>query len=352
MASLRYTTDAMPGLYRRRRGRGFAYLDARGRTVRDAATIARIRHLAIPPAYTDVWICRDARGHLQATGRDARGRKQYRYHAAWQAERGTRKYDRLIAFAEALPRLRRQVRSDLALPGFPRDKVVALVVALLGHTLLRVGNASYQKENGSYGLTTLRNVHAHFVAGSEVRFAFRGKGGKALESHVSDARLVRLVRQCRQLPGQALFQYRENGTVQRITSSDVNDYLQQHLQGEYSAKDFRTLGATLFAFRALATVDVPAEGDEQRGQVRQAVLRGAADLLGNTPRICEKNYVDPRVFAGWETGQLQRVARGASGPRQWENAAVRFLRRAQRGHAAQRTHASSRLIATNVSGVK
>lgn len=331
MAGLHYTSDAMPGLRRQRHGRGFAYRDVRGRSVRDAATLARIRQLAIPPAYTDVWICADARGHLQATGRDARGRKQYRYHAAWQAERGARKYERLIAFAEALPRLRRQVRADLALPGFPRQKVVALVVALLGHTLLRVGNASYQKENGSYGLTTLRNVHARFVATGEVRFAFRGKGGKPLESRVSDARLVKLVRQCRQLPGQALFQYREQGKVQRITSGDVNDYLQAQLRGPYTAKDFRTLGATLFAFRTLAAIPPPGGGDAPSPQVRQAVLRGAADLLGNTPRICEKNYVDPRVFTGWEAGQLQRAARHASGPRQWETAAIRFLRRAQRG---------------------
>lgn len=331
MAGLHYTTDAMPGLRRRRQGRGFTYVDARGRAVRDAATLARIRQLAIPPAYTDVWICADARGHLQATGRDARGRKQYRYHTAWQAERGARKYDRLIAFAEALPRLRRQVRADLALPGFPRDKVVALVVALLGHTLLRVGNESYQKENGSYGLTTLRNVHARFIAGSQVHFVFRGKGGKPLASSVSDARLVKLVRQCRQLPGQALFQYREDGRVQRITSGDVNAYLQAQLQGPYTAKDFRTLGATLLAFRTLAGVASPDAGDDaQRARIRQAVLRGTADLLGNTPRICEKNYVDPRVFRGWEAGELQRAARGASGPRQWENAAIRFLRRAKR----------------------
>ncbi|CAN7287457.1 DNA topoisomerase IB [Pseudoxanthomonas sp. LjRoot168] len=320
----------MPGLRRRRRGRGFAYVDPRGRPVRDDATLARIRQLAIPPAYTDVWICPDARGHLQATGRDARGRKQYRYHTAWQAERGARKYDRLIAFADALPRLRRQVRADLALPGLPRRKVVALVVALLGHTLLRVGNASYARENGSYGLTTLRNAHAQFIAAGHVRFAFRGKGGKPLESRVSDARLVRLVRQCRQLPGQALFQYREEGRVHRITSGDVNDYLQAQLQGHYTAKDFRTLGATLFAFRALAMQDPPMPGDDvQRAQIRMAVLRGAADLLGNTPRICEKNYVDPRVFAGWEDGALQRAARHASGPRQWERAAIRYLRRAR-----------------------
>jgi DNA topoisomerase I len=331
VARLHYTTDAMPGLRRRRRGRGFTYQDARGRTVRDAATIARIHQLAIPPAYTDVWICADAQGHLQATGRDARGRKQYRYHAAWQAERGARKYDRLIAFAEALPRLRRQVRADLALPGFPREKVVALVIALLGHTLLRVGNASYQKENGSYGLTTLRNVHARFIAGSEVHFVFRGKGGKPLDASVSDARLVKLVRQCRQLPGQALFQYREDGRIQRITSGDVNDYLQAQLQGPYTAKDFRTLGATLLAFRTLAGVTPPeADDDAQRARIRQAVLRNAADLLGNTPRICEKNYVDPRIFTGWETGRLQHAARGASGPRQWETAAIRFLRRASR----------------------
>nr|WP_298123603.1 DNA topoisomerase IB [uncultured Pseudoxanthomonas sp.] len=331
MGGLHYTTDAMPGLRRRRRGRGFTYLDARGRAVRDPATLARIRQLAIPPAYTDVWICADSRGHLQATGRDARGRKQYRYHRAWQAERGARKYDRLIAFAEALPRLRRQVRTDLALPGFPRGKVVALVIALLGHTLLRVGNASYAKENGSYGLTTLRNVHAHFIAGGEVRFAFRGKGGKALLSRVSDARLVRLVRQCRQLPGQALFQYREHGRVQRITSGDVNDYLQTHLHGPYTAKDFRTLGATLFAFRALASLPPPTQEDASvRAQVRRDVLRGAADLLGNTPRICEKNYVDPRVFSGWEDGRLQQAGRGASGPRQWEAATIRYLRRVMR----------------------
>ena len=331
MGGLHYTTDAMPGLRRRRRGRGFTYLDARDRAVRDPATLARIRQLAIPPAYTDVWICADARGHLQATGRDARGRKQYRYHRAWQAERGARKYDRLIAFAEALPHLRRQVRADLVLPGFPREKVVALVVALLGHTLLRVGNASYAKENGSYGLTTLRNVHAHFIAGGEVRFAFRGKGGKALLSRVSDARLVRLVRQCRQLPGQALFQYREHGRVQRITSGDVNDYLQTQLHGPYTAKDFRTLGATLFAFRALAALPAPAPEDASaRAQVRRDVLRGAADLLGNTPRICERNYVDPRVFSGWEDGRLQQAARGASGPRQWEAATIRYLRRATR----------------------
>ncbi|SOD54024.1 DNA topoisomerase IB [Pseudoxanthomonas wuyuanensis] len=331
MAALIYTSDAMPGLRRRRAGRGFVYLDARGRQVRDPATIARIRQLAIPPAYTDVWICADPRGHLQATGRDARGRKQYRYHRHWQAERGAHKYDRIIAFAEALPRLRRQVRADLALPGFPRERVVALVVALLGQTLLRVGNAGYQRQNGSYGITTLRNAHARFVASGQVRFAFRGKGGRMLESTVNDARLVALVRRCQQLPGQALFQYRQGGAVQRIGSGDINAYLQAQLGGPYSAKDFRTWGATLYAFRRLAALDPPAEGDPAlSAQVRQQVLRETAAILGNTPRICEKCYVDPRVFDGWQDGRVRRAARNAKGLRQWELAAIRFLKRAHR----------------------
>lgn len=329
MAGLHYTTDTVPGLRRQRRGRGFVYLDPRGRAVRAPATLDRIRLLAIPPAYTDVWICADAHGHLQATGRDARGRKQYRYHRDWQTERGARKYDRLLAFADALPRLRRRIRADLALPGFPREKVVALVLALLGQTLLRVGNTSYEKSNGSYGLTTLRNVHARFVAGSEVRFAFRGKGGKPIEARVSDARLVRLVRRCRQLPGQALFQYCDGDTVQRISSGDVNAYLQDVMGGPFTAKDFRTWGATLFAFRTLATTALP-DTDAARQHTRMEVLRETAAILGNTPRICERCYVDPRVFAGWEDGRVQRAGAHARGQRQWEQAAIRFLRRAAR----------------------
>lgn len=330
MAGLVHTTDASPGLRRRRHGRGFVYLDARGRAVHGEATLERIRRLAIPPAYTDVWICADARGHLQATGRDARGRKQYRYHRDWHAERGARKHDRLVAFGEALPRLRRRIRADLGLPGFPRDKVVALVVALLGQTLLRVGNPGYVQANGSYGLTTLRNVHARFVASGEVRFAFRGKGGKPVEARVGDARLVRLVRRCRQLPGQALFQYRDGDAVHRIGSADVNDYLQAALGGPFTAKDFRTWGATLFAFRALATTPLPDDGEAARQRIRQDVLRGTAAILGNTARICEKCYVDPRVFAGWEDGRVQRAGARARGLRQWEQAAIRFLRRAGR----------------------
>lgn len=329
--ALVYTSDTQPGLRRRRAGRGFVYIRPDGRPLRDRKTLARIRELAIPPAYEDVWICPDPHGHLQATGRDARGRKQYRYHRDWQSERGQHKYDRMVAFAEALPQLRRRINADLALPGFPRQKVVALVVALLGQTLLRVGNASYQKQNGSYGITTLRNVHTHFVASGRVQFAFRGKGGKPVEAVVNDARLVRLVRRCQQLPGQALFQYRENGTVQRIGSDDVNEYLRTHLGGPFTAKDFRTWGATLFAFKLLAAIDPPPQKDEAgRARVRQEVLRQTAALLGNTPRICAKSYVDPGVFDGWERGWLQQAARRARGPRQWEQAAIRFLKRMHR----------------------
>ncbi len=331
MSRLVHSSDTMPGLRRRRAGSGFVYVDPQGRPVRDAATLARVRALAIPPAYRDVWICVDPRGHLQATGRDARGRKQYRYHRQWQAERSASKHQRLVAFAEALPRLRRRVRADLALAGFPHDKVVALVVALLGHTLLRVGNASYREQNGSYGLTTLRNVHARFIAGGEVRFAFRGKGGKTLQARVNDGRLVRLVRRCRQLPGQALFQYRDGDVLRQIGSADVNDYLQRHLGGPYTAKDFRTWGATLFAFRMLAGIDPPDPGDSAGvGAIRQQVLRGAAAILGNTPQICAKSYVDPRVFAGWEQRRLLRGTRRPAGPRQWEQAAIGFLKRMPR----------------------
>lgn len=336
-ASLVYTSDTMPGLRRRRTGNGFAYLDARGRRVTGEATLDRIRRLAIPPAYTDVWICRDAHGHLQATGRDARGRKQYRYHPAWHAQRGDSKFERIIAFAEAMPGLRRQINQHLALSGFPRDKVIALVVALIGQTLLRVGNASYLKQNRSYGITTLRNEHARFIASGQVRFAFRGKGGRALESTVRDDRLVRLLRRCQQLPGQALFQYREGEQLHGISSGDVNDYLQARLGGPYTAKDFRTWGATLFAFRSLAAIPAPDDGQDAaaRTRVRLDVLKDTAAILGNTVRICEKSYVDPAVFRGWEDGSLHAAARHAKGPRQWEQAAIRFLKRAHRAPAAR-----------------
>src|SRR4249919_2747958 len=256
-----YVSDTDPGLRRKRAGRGFSYVDASGRAVRDARTLERIRKLAIPPAYRDVWICTRANGHLQATGRDARGRKQYRYHARWSAVRDAEKFDRIVAFGAALPRLRKRVRHDLAPTGLPRDKVLAVVVAILANTLLRVGNDEYARGNQSYGLTTLRNRHIEFLRGGRARLRFRGKGGQAHDVVLDDARLARLARGCQQLPGQQLFQYTDDdGTVQPIDSGLVNDYLREAMGEAFTAKDFRTWGGTLAALRLLAAESGP-EGD-------------------------------------------------------------------------------------------
>lgn len=266
-AGLRHVTDASPGIRRRRAGKGFSYRDDAGRVVRDRDTLARIRALAIPPAWTDVWICADPRGHLQACGRDARGRKQYRYHPQWSAVRGDGKFSRVVAFGEALPKLRRRMRQDLALPGFPRAKVLAIVVALLGETLIRVGNPEYARSNRSYGLTTLRNRHVEFVRGGRARFRFRGKAGQTHEVELDDKRLVKLLRTCQQLPGQSLFQYRDDdGTLVPVDSGEVNDYLREATGDAFSAKDFRTWGGTLAAFQRLARTTLPyrADGESAR----------------------------------------------------------------------------------------
>ena len=352
-AGLRYVDDSAPGISRRRAGDGFAYADADGEPVRDAATLERIRKLAIPPAWTDTWICPLADGHLQATGRDARGRKQYRYHAQWQAERGAGKFGRLAAFGAALPHLRRQLRRDLAQRGFPRDKVLAIVVSVLAETLVRVGNADYARSNRSFGLTTLRNHHVKFVHGGRARLRFRGKGGKLQDVAVDDAKLVALVKRCQQLPGQALFQYRDDdGEVRPVDSGAVNDYLRERMGEAFTAKDFRTWGATLAAFQRLARATLPyragpdgalaAPSERALLALENAVVREVAHALGNTPAICRKAYIDPCVFAGWREGSLQRAAatggaNGARGERQWEQAALRFLRTA---HRARRRRSS------------
>jgi DNA topoisomerase I len=338
-AGLRYVSDAVPGLVRRRAGTGFAYADADGAVVRDAATLQRIRALAIPPAWTDVWICPQPLGHLQATGRDARGRKQYRYHRQWSAQRGSGKFGRIVAFGEALPRLRRRLRSDLARPGFPRDKVLAIVVAVLADTLVRIGNRDYARSNRSFGLTTLRNHHVRFARGGRARLRFRGKGGHEHDIALDDARLVKLVRRCQQLPGQALFQYRgDDGALRPIDSGQVNDYLRRAMGEEFTAKDFRTWGATLDAFRRLAATTLPyrSSGDHAPSEralagLENAVVREVAHALGNTAAVCRLAYIDPAVFAGWRDGRLQRAAasageNGARGARQWERATLRFLR--------------------------
>ena len=331
-----YVSDVEPGLRRRRAGTGFSYFDAEGHRVRDAATLARIRSLAIPPAYRDVWICTRANGHLQATGRDARGRKQYRYHPHWKQVRDSDKFDRVIAFGAALPHLRLRLRRDLARSGLGREKVSAMVVAVLADTLLRIGNDEYARGNRSYGLTTLRNRHVEFLRDGRAKLRFRGKGGLEHDVVLDDARLTRLMRRCQQLPGQMLFQYRdEDDAIQPVDSGLVNDYLRDAMGGDFTAKDFRTWGGTVLAVRLLAGHAVARKEDGQPAAqaivtVRNAVIAEVAQLLGNTPAICRKSYIDPVVFECWEGGSLQRATAQARGQRQWEQAALRLLRRAHR----------------------
>lgn len=337
-AGLVYASDSAPGIRRVRSGKGFAYRRARGAAVRDARTLERIRHLAIPPAYTDVWINPDARGHIQATGRDARGRKQYRYHADWNAERDSGKFDRTVAFGSAMPKLRRRVRADLKLAGVPREKVLALVVAVLAETMIRVGNDSYARSNKSFGLTTLRDRHVRFEQGT-ARFSFDGKSGQRHEVALHDRRLVKLVRTCQQLPGQTLFQFiGDDGRRQPVDSSRVNDYLRAAMGDDFSAKDFRTWAGTLAAFWLCARTPLPqtragrdAPSERALSSVEGQVCKQVAALLGNTPAVCRKAYIDPAVFTGWRDGRVQRAARRASGARQWEQATLRFLRAAHRG---------------------
>ncbi len=336
-AGLRYVSDDQPGIARLRAGKGFRYRDPDGDPVRADAMLTRIRALAIPPAWTEVWICQRENGHLQATGRDARGRKQYRYHADWQRVRGDGKFDRIIEFGTALPRLRRHLRKDLSEPGFGRDKVLAIVVALLADTLVRIGNDRYARENRSFGLTTLRNRHIAFLRGGRARLNFRGKGGQEHEIALDDARLAKLIKRCQQLPGQSLFQYQDDdGGIQPVDSGAVNDYLHRRLGNGFSAKDFRTWGGTLAAFRELANTPLPDAGPDGEpseralAQARNGVIKQVAQELGNTPAVCRKAYIDPVVFDGWENGRLQRAAAKARGARQWEQSALAFLKREHR----------------------
>lgn len=328
-----YVSDTQPGLSRLRRGKGFSYRDADGRPVTDRDELARIRALAIPPAYTRVWICSNPRGHLQATGYDARGRKQYRYHPRWREYRDLGKFDRIMAFGKALPVLRRCVRRDLALDGLPRDKLLALLVRLLDETLIRIGNDCYTRDNRSYGLTTLRTRHVRAQRG-RLRFAFRGKSGQDREVELGDRRLVRIVRRVQQLPGQRLFQYiDDDGQRQPVDSGMVNEYLhaacgdgQVH---EFSAKDFRTWGGTVHAARILACTPQPGKGGERaRRSVLAKAIGEVAAILGNTPAVCRGSYIHPRVLEGWLDGSLQRAIPPAvaAHPRQLEQRVLRFLR--------------------------
>jgi DNA topoisomerase-1 len=330
-AGLRYVSDDEPGLRRRRAGKGFAYLDAKGRAVRDAGTRERIRALAIPPAWTDVWICADARGHVQATGRDARGRKQYRYHARWRSTRDAGKFERVVAFGRRLPKLRRRLGQDLKAPGLPRQKVLAIVVSLLAETLIRVGNHEYARANNSFGLTTLRNRHVQFPRGDRAIFRFRGKSGQEQTVALEDARLARLLRRCQQLPGQALFQYvDESGVPQPLDSDAVNHYLRETMGADFTAKDFRTWGGTLAAIAAFVRTPRPRPRTERKLAAAQAqAVKVVANELGNTPAVCRSSYIHPAVFAGWRDGTLQRAVPKADlvHPRKLERLALAYLAR-------------------------
>jgi DNA topoisomerase-1 len=309
---LRHSTDAAPGIRRRRAGRGFTYLEPDGRRVLDEATLDRIRRLAVPPAWDDVWICPDPNGHLQATGRDARGRKVYRYHPRYRQRRESAKFERLVAFARALPAIRRRVDRDLRRHGLPREKVIAAVVRLLELTLIRVGNEEYARLNRSFGLTTLRERHAS-VRGSTIRFRFRGKSGRVHEVGLHDRRLAGVVRRCRDLPGQELFQYLdEEGEPVDIRSDDVNDYLRSIAgAGEVTAKDFRTWAGTVLAYRALRALDEPATAGEAKRNV-VAAMRDTADRLGNTAAICRSSYVHPVIVEAYLDDRLRVALLGAA----------------------------------------
>jgi DNA topoisomerase I len=300
---LRYVSDAMPGITRRRAGKGFAYRAPDGRGIADPDTLRWIRSLAIPPAWTGVWISPFRDGHLLATGRDAKGRKQYRYHPRWREVRDAAKFDRMLAFGRALPRVRAAVAEDMAARGLGRRKVLATVVRLLEATLIRVGNDEYAKANKTFGLTTMKDRHFR-ADGSELRFAFRGKHGKRHEVRLRDRRLAQLVRRMQDLPGQELFQYvDEEGVARDVTSGDVNEYLREVAGGEFTAKDFRTWSATVLAAWALEGLEAFDTTAAAKRNVTQAIERVAA-RLGNTPAICRKSYVHPEVVSAYLDGHL------------------------------------------------
>jgi DNA topoisomerase-1 len=309
-AQLRYVSDAIPGIRRKRMGKGFSYLDPEGRRITDPEDRERIEQLAIPPAWTDVWICPLAHGHLQATGRDERGRKQYLYHARWQEATNRTKFDRMLLFGRALPKIRQQIHRDMALKGLSKRRVVATVVELLDQTAMRVGNEEYARENESFGITTLRDHHVD-VKGETVRFRFRGKGGKLLEVGVSDRRLARVVRSCEEIPGQELFQYEDaEGAYRVLESNDVNEYLREITQQPFTAKDFRTWRASSLVAEAIyRRLDGCPSKTEAKRIVSQAI-REASESLGNTVSTCRKYYVHPSLAELFLAGELSALCNG------------------------------------------
>ena len=315
-AGLRYTSDRNPGIRRTRHGSTFRYHAPNGRRITAQDELARIRSLVIPPAWKDVWICPDPQGHLQATGRDARGRKQYRYHPRWRAVRDDTKYDRMIGFAQALPRIRESADRDTRATGMTREKVLATVVQLLEKTLIRVGNGEYAKQNNSFGLTTLRDGHVK-VRGTRVQFTFRGKSGVSHAIDVDDRRLARIVKACRDIPGYDLFQYYdENGDRQTIGSADVNSYLKEISGEDFTSKDFRTWAGTVHAaefLRACGPCRSQAEGKRNIVRAVEAVAR----RLGNTKAVSRKCYIHPTIFDAYVDGvmtKMRTVKRGSRSP--------------------------------------
>ena len=308
-AGLRYVTDRAPGIRRRREGDEFRYLDAQGEEIRDEAVLQRIRTLGIPPAYVDVWICPQANGHLQATGRDAKGRKQYRYHPRWRAVRDEDKFERMIAFGRALPAIRARVEHDLGLRGMPREKVLAALVRLLETTLIRVGNEEYARTNKSFGLTTMRTRHVD-IDGATIRFRFRGKSGKTHRIALTDRRLARIVARCRELPGQELFHYLdEDGEPRMLESADVNEYLRAISGQDFTAKDFRTWAGTVLAALALRACELADSPAQAKRNVVQAI-ESVSQRLGNTPSVCRTCYVHPGVIEAYLDGSLLEPVAG------------------------------------------
>jgi DNA topoisomerase I len=300
-AGLHYVSDNQPGYRRRLKGDDFDYFDTEGKLIRDEQRLLRIKRLAIPPAYTSVWICPSPNGHIQATGRDARGRKQYRYHERWREVREENKYDRMVAFGNGLPKIRRRVNKDLALLGLPRNKALATVVQLLERTFIRIGNEAYARENKSFGLTTMQDRHVD-VKGSQLRFRFRGKRGIKHQIDLTDRRIAKIVSKFQDLPGQELFQYVDDeGDVRDITSQDVNDYLREVTGQDFTAKEFRTWAGTVLAAMALSVLDPFKTKKQARANIKEAIGT-VSKLLGNTPAICRKCYVHPAILQAYLDG--------------------------------------------------
>ncbi|MDQ6862146.1 MAG: DNA topoisomerase IB [Verrucomicrobiota bacterium] len=302
-AGLRYVSDDQAGYTRKKKGDEFEFFDRKGAPITDEARVLRIRRIGIPPAWTDVWICSSANGHIQATGRDARGRKQYRYHERFREFRDETKYEKMLIFGAALPKIRERVQADLALTGLPKNKVLATIVSIMERTFIRVGNEEYAKTNHSYGLTTMRNKHVK-VNGTKLRFNFRGKSGVEHNIEVADRRLARIVKKVQELPGQDLFAFQDDdGTVHNITSQDVNDYLREITGEDFTAKDFRTWAGTVLAAVALSAVN-PCETQREMKKNVTTAIKAVAHILGNTPAVCRKCYVHPAVLETYMTGSM------------------------------------------------